>query len=227
MSAHDELAMRRNKLLVAAACDPKLRGVPLSVLSLLLFDYLHRKPGRNYALMWPSVRKIAERIGASERQVRRSLSILVEKAIIRVVRAGGGGVGSSTRYGMGGGGNRPPTSMSAKEDTGVRKTLTRVSPNLVEHPSKEPTHDETLAIIQQTAKTMKAPTPSSSVYGRGIQPQDDTQIAFEELKGRMQVDEYRAFVQAHLLGDPHAITLAEEVAMTVRDRRRHSKMETD
>lgn len=230
-SAQNELAATRNKILVAAACDRELRGVPLSVLTILLMEYLHRKPGKDFGRMWPAVATIAAKIDASVRQVRRAFRLLRKKGLIRLVDKGCGRRASAT-YGIGGSVKtrtpmpakgdtdvrKPRTPVSVKHDTDVRESVTPGSPNPIEHSSKEPKSKDAVAVIQQTAKAMAASTSPLSAHGRGIQPQDDTQIAFEELRGRMPAEEYVAFVNAYLGGDAETISRAKRVAEEVKSR---------
>lgn len=227
----DDLIALRGRLLIAGACDPELPGIAFKTLSLLLLDYLNRTQGDDFGTMWPSVETIAERVGASIRQVRRSLRLLEGRRYIQLVRKSDASRSSFT-YAIGGEfrprspmtaqediGVRPPrTLVATQEDIGVRLPRTPVSPNPVDELVDESESAIAAAAVKKAMQAIQSPLTPESSSPKASPGRTDFQIACEELRATMKKEEFKAFFRAYLANDPDAISLGKRVASEVRTR---------
>ena len=174
MSAPDlrsspDLTEHKWKLLAMAAQDDMLGSREFRVLFAAL-DHVHRKPGKDFGLLWPSVGTLATAAATNERSVFRALATLSSRGYLIPVTRGGGrtvnGLGRSNVYRMGV--ISPPatltevatlpdvagltlTDLTPNPDKSVSRTLTEVADNPLEVPFRKNLKKDTAPLVFEGA----------------------------------------------------------------------------
>jgi hypothetical protein len=104
-TALNRLVSQKGRLLAVAAADKQ--GVSPTDFRVLFAaaDHVHRLPGKDFGLLWPSVATLSTAAGTNPRSTHRALAALVAKGYLIPVRRGGGrsitGQGQSNVYRLG------------------------------------------------------------------------------------------------------------------------------
>jgi len=85
----NRLVAQKTQLVRFAARDRKLNHLAVRVF-IAATDYVHRKPGADFGLLWPSIATLAGDAGTNDRSVHRALTRLTDRHYLVPVRRGGG-----------------------------------------------------------------------------------------------------------------------------------------